>query len=227
MAANYELIGRTVKINKDYAVTQRTGRNGVFESKMVMFTIATDRDYKQAVTQEDGSIKQENKTDFFVCRATGPIADLFNQYCSAKKIDENGKEKLVSRRLQLKGHIEKYNATRSETVQINYNGQILNVAVNLPEERSVLVVEKITFLDANPSRNNANGTTATTAQVVAQAINATPTAPVQMMTAPVAPVQQYVQPVAQVAPQYAQPVAQAMPTAPIAPQTISGEVAPF
>lgn len=223
MSMNYELIGRTVKINKPYSVDQRTGRNGTFESKMVMFTIATDREYKQAVTQADGSIKQENKTDFFVCRATGPIADLFNQYCSAKKLDENGKEKLVSRRLQLKGHVEKYNATRKETIQANVGGQIVQIAVELPEERSVLVVEKITFLDANPSKNNAGGT-GTTAQVIAQAINASPVAPVQTLGAPTYAQPVYAQPTA---PVYAQPIAQAMPTAPVAPATVSGEVAPF
>ena len=179
MSAHVELIGRTARILKPYSVTQRNGRNGAFESRMVMFSIATDRDYKQAVVSEDGTIAQERKTDFFACRATGPVADLFAKYCSATKLDENGNEKLVSRRIQVRGHLEKYPATRTENIQANVNGQIINLQAQLPEEREVLVVENIEFLDADPAkRNNSNTTTATagviTAQVATEAIPAQP-----------------------------------------------------
>ena len=186
------LIGRTAKIVKPYAVEQRTGRNGAFESKMVMFSIATDRDYKSTVTNADGTISQERKTDFFVCRATGPIADLFNKYCSA--IKEDGK--LVSRRLYIQGHLEKYQATRTEQVQLP-NGQVIQI--NLPEEREVIVVESIEFLDANPVKTT-QATTATTATIVTTAPQAQAPAQVgQVITA----------------------------TAPQAPANVTGDVAPF
>lgn len=181
MSMNAYAIGRTAKIIKPYAVTQRNGRNGTFESRMVMFSLATDRDYQQSVTHEDGSITQERHTDFFPCRATGPIADLFNKFCSATKKDENGNDKLVSRRLLVQGHFEKYQATRTETVQANVNGQVVQLQVNLPEDREILVVEKITFLDANPSNQN-NGQAQAT--VVAQTANVAQATPVA--TAPVA-----------------------------------------
>lgn len=202
MSMKIHAIGRTVKILKPYAVEQRTGRNGNFESRMVMWTLATDRDYRQAVTNADGTISQERHTDFFACRATGPIADLFAKYCNAVKKDENGNDKLVSRRIAIEGHLEKYNATRTEQVQLN-NGQIIQVS--LPEEREVVVVESIEFLDANPSKSNA-GTTATATIVQAQPV----------MNA---------QPIAQAV----APVAQAVENIPVAPVAgaVTAEVAPF
>lgn len=202
MSMKIHAIGRTVKILKPYAVEQRTGRNGNFESRMVMWTLATDRDYRQAVTNADGTISQERHTDFFACRATGPIADLFAKYCNAVKKDENGNDKLVSRRIAIEGHLEKYNATRTEQVQLN-NGQIIQVS--LPEEREVVVVESIEFLDANPSKSNA-GTTATATIVQAQPV----------MNA---------QPIAQAV----APVAQAVESIPVAPVAgaVTAEVAPF
>ncbi len=202
MSMKIHAIGRTVKILRPYAVEQKTGRNGVFESKMVMWTLATDRDYRQATTNADGSVTQERHTDFFACRATGPIADLFAKYCNAMKKDENGNDKLVSRRIAIEGHLEKYNATRTEQVQLN-NGQIIQVT--LPEEREVVVVESIEFLDANPSKSNA-GTTATATIVQAQPV----------MNA---------QPVAQAV----APVAQAVESIPVAPVAgaVTAEVAPF
>lgn len=202
MSMKIHAIGRTVKILKPYAVEQRTGRNGNFESRMVMWTLATDRDYRQAVTNADGTVSQERHTDFFACRATGPIADLFAKYCNAVKKDENGNDKLVSRRIAIEGHLEKYNATRTEQVQLN-NGQIIQVS--LPEEREVVVVESIEFLDANPSKSNA-GTTATATIVQAQPV----------MNA---------QPIAQAV----APVAQAVENIPVAPVAgaVTAEVAPF
>lgn len=199
MSMKIHAIGRTVKILRPYAVEQKSGRNGNFESRMVMWTLATDRDYRQAVTNEDGTISQERHTDFFACRATGPIADLFAKYCNAVKKDENGNDKLVSRRIAIEGHLEKYNAQRTEQVQLN-NGQIIQIT--LPEEREVVVVESIEFLDANPTKSN-SGTTATV-------IQAQPVAPVQAV-APVAPVA---------------PVAEVLPVAPVA-QAVTAEVAPF
>jgi hypothetical protein len=209
MSMKIHAIGRTVKILRPYAVEQKSGRNGNFESRMVMFTLATDRDYRQATTNADGTVTQERHTDFFACRATGPIADLFAKYCNAVKKDENGNDKLVSRRIAVEGHLEKYNAQRTEQVQLN-NGQIIQVT--LPEEREVVVVESIEFLDANPTKSNA-GTTATATVIQAQPVaNAQPIAQAPVAYAPVA--------------QAVAPVAEAMPVAPVA-GVVTSEMAPF
>ena len=212
MSMKVHAIGRTVKILRPYAVEQRPGRNGVFESRMVMWTLATDRDYRQAVTNTDGTVTQERHTDFFACRATGPIADLFAKYCNAMKKDENGNDKLVSRRIAIEGHLEKYNAKRTEQIQLP-TGQVAQI--ELPEEREVIVVESIEFLDANPVKNNANNTTAIVTPVITNAPVAQVAPVAQAQTIAVAPVAQVAQPV--VAP--TTPIVQA--------QAVNAEVAPF
>jgi hypothetical protein len=233
MALEFHGIFRTSRVVKEENV-QRTGRNGVFESKYVMFQGASDRPYKQAVSHQDGTVTQERQPDFFTFKMSGGLYDTWKKYCDSKKIVD-GKEKLVSRRLYLAGHAETYNATRKEIVQANVNGQLIQIAVELPETRTIYVVEKFEFLDANPiNKENtvANGTVATAVPTVA------PAQPVVMPT--VAPAQTAT--IAQPAqPMIAQPVA--MPVAPVAqtvaqPQTIaqptvapvaqySEEVAPF
>ena len=216
MSMNCYAIGRTARILKPYAVTQRNGRNGAFESRMVMFSLATDRDYRQATVHEDGTVTQERNTDFFACKATGPIADLFNKYCSATKKDENGNDKLVSRRIMVQGHMEKYDATRTETIQAVVNGQTVQLSVELPDERNILVVEKMEFIDANPVKSN-NTTTATVATVVGTTPAEQPVPVASAQSVPVAPAQ-----TVNVAPQ----PAISTPVVPVA-QTVSAEVAPF
>ena len=216
MSMNCYAIGRTARILKPYAVTQRNGRNGAFESRMVMFSIATDRDYRQATVHEDGTVTQERNPDFFACKATGPIADLFNKYCSATKKDENGNDKLVSRRIMVQGHMETYDATRTETIQAVVNGQTVQLSVELPDERKILVVEKMEFLDANPVKSN-NTTTATVATVVGTTPAEQPVNVAPAQTVNVAPAQ-----TVNVAPQ----PAISTPVVPVA-QTVSAEVAPF
>ncbi len=168
MAVNFEVIGRTARIIKPYSAEQRQGRNGAFESKMVMFSLATDRDYKSTVDHEDGSQTKENLTDFYAVRCTGKNADLFQQYCSATKKDEQGNDKLVSRRLQIKGHLETYQADR--TVQANCGGQLYKFDVK--ETRNILVAERIYFLDANPVANNNNTEAAQAVPVQASPVQA-------------------------------------------------------
>lgn len=210
MAINISTIARTVRILKPYAVTQKMGRNGAFNSESVMFSIATDREYKSTVQNDDGTVSQERKTDFYACRATGPIARLFNQYCSATKTDENGNAKLVSRRLYIKGHLETYDNVRNEQIAFNYNGQ--NLTVNAPIKESnkiIIVVDSIEFLDADPVKKM-------NAQAAAMPYAQAP----QAYTAP----QAYAQPTAQVyaqAPQaqvYTAPEMPAVPMQATAPQ---------
>lgn len=219
-------IFRTSRVVKEENV-QRTGRNGVFNSKYVMFQAATDRPYKQTVTKEDGTVVQERESDFFTFKMSNGLYDTWQKYCNAKKVVD-GKEKLVSRRLYLAGHAEKYKATRSETIQANVNGQIVQIAVELPEERTIYIVDEIEFLDANPV-NSAN---AQANGIVAQTVAVAP----QTYTQPIAsaPIAQPVQAIAPVAQPIAQPVAVApvaqpvaAPVAPVVAGAVSAEVAPF
>ena len=200
------------------------GRNGAFNSESVMFSIATDREYKSTVQHADGTVAQERKTDFYACRATGPIARLFSQYCSATKIDANGNEKLVSRRLYIKGHLETYDNIRNEEIGFNYNGQ--NLTVNAPIKESnkiIIVVDSIEFLDADPVKKMNAQATAPQAQAYAQPapqVYAQP-APQVYATAPEMPAV----PMQATAPQaYAAP---AEPTVPMAQPTGNPMIAPF
>lgn len=220
MSMKFSGIFRTSRVVKEENV-QRNGRNGVFNSKYVMFQAATDRPYKQTVTKEDGTVVQERESDFFTFKMSNGLYDTWKKYCDAKKTVD-GKEKLVSRRLYLAGHAEKYPATRKETIQANVNGQLVQIAIELPEERTIYVVEEIEFLDANPvnaANAQANGIVAQTVAVAPQAVQyAQPIAS--------APIAQPVQAVAPVAQPIAQPIAQPVAT-PVAPAVVSAEVAPF
>lgn len=225
MSVNITTIARTVRILKPYKLEQKMGRNGAFNSESVMFSIATDREYKSTVQHADGTVAQERKTDFYACRATGPIARLFSQYCSATKIDENGNEKLVSRRLYIKGHLETYDNIREEQIAFNYGGQQLTVNAPIKESNKIIiVVDSIEFLDADPVKKmnaQAQATPQATAMPYAQ-VYAQP-AP-QVYTAPEMPAVPMAQPTAPQA--YAQPTE--MPTVPMAQPTAGNPmIAPF
>ena len=201
MAKKVSALIRTVRIVKPYSVQNLNGRNGAFQQKMVMFVGATDREYKQTITNADGTVSKERGSDFFTFKATGPIADLFNQYCSQYKDDGQGGQKLVSRRLLVTGHDETYTKEIVDQIQTP-DGQVYNVPRK--ETRTITVVDNIEFIDGNPANKNGAAPQAQAIQAVA--------APVQA------------QAVAPVAPQVAQTVA--APAAPVA-QAVSGEVAPF
>ena len=214
---------RTVAIVKDLTIEQRSGINGSFESKEVLFRIAVDRDYK-VTKYENGQPVQSNPTDFFLAKATGNIAQAFADHCTAKK--ENGK--LASRHLLLTGAFETYQKDRivTQTVPVNFSGQTYNIDVSLsvPDTNYIFVVESMKFLD-RPQNAQGNGNTQTLSvgtpvlagtapqgAPVAVPVGQVPVAPVAQ--APQAPIASQV-PVAPVAPQA--PVASA-PQAPMAPQ---------
>ena len=152
---DYKGLVRTVKITNPYQ--ERQGKNGTFAT--INFVVATDREYKQCVTKADGTVVQERKPDFFLCRATGGTAKAIADYASATKIDANGQVKLISRRMEIKGHLETYDATRNEIINIPNVGQ---VSVDLPNTNTILIVDHVEFIDANPNsaQPTANGTVA-------------------------------------------------------------------
>lgn len=167
MAKNVYGVFRTVRIAKPYSKQLINGRNGQFEQKMVMFVGASDRDYKHTVVADDGNVSKERQSDFYTFKATGPIADLFNQYCSAMTQQADGSQKLVSRRLFIKGHDETYIKETTEQIQTP-DGKIWSVPRK--ETRTVTVVENIEFLDGDPTKRNANNAqVAQVAQAVAPA----------------------------------------------------------
>jgi hypothetical protein len=202
------LEARTVTVVRELKVEKRTGVNGEFESKDILIRIAVDRDYKVTRT-ENGKTISEYPTDFWLAKATGPLADVINNYCTATK--EDGK--LVSRHLLLSGSFENYTNTRKVKVQpqVEINGVMyqLDLETEVPSNNTIFVIDAIKFLDRNPEAMQAQtANTVTTATV-------TPVTPV-----PVA------QPVAQ-APQAVQVVQPTEAPTVAANYTPAGETAPF
>lgn len=212
------LNARTVAIVRDLRVEKRQGANGEFESKDILFRIAVDRDYK-VTRQENGKTISERPTDFWLAKATGNVAQIFADHCSATK--EDGK--LISRHLLLSGNFENYQNTRNVKAkvqpQVNINGQIyqLDLEVEVPVENNsntIFIVDSIEFLDSNPANRTPLGGNAgaTVSSAVATPVTASPVPVAQTAQAPV----QQAQPVQQVA----QPVAQPAQPVQVTPQTV-------
>ena len=212
------LNARTVAIVRDLRVEKRQGANGEFESKDILFRIAVDRDYK-VTRQENGKTISERPTDFWLAKATGNVAQIFADHCSATK--EDGK--LISRHLLLSGNFENYQNTRNVKAkvqpQVNINGQIyqLDLEVEVPVENNsntIFIVDSIEFLDSNPANRTPSGSNAgaTVSSAVATPVTASPVPVAQPAQAPV----QQAQPVQQVT----QPVAQPAQPVQVAPQTV-------
>ena len=212
------LNARTVAIVRDLRVEKRQGANGEFESKDILFRIAVDRDYK-VTRQENGKTISERPTDFWLAKATGNVAQIFADHCSATK--EDGK--LISRHLLLSGNFENYQNTRNVKAkvqpQVNINGQIyqLDLEVEVPVENNsntIFIVDSIEFLDSNPANRTPSGSNAgaTVSSAVATPVTASPVPVAHPAQAPV----QQAQPVQQVA----QPVAQPAQPVQVAPQTV-------
>ena len=202
------LDARTVAIVRDLKVEQRTGANGTFESKDILFRIAVDRDYK-VTRQENGKTISEYPTDFWLAKATGATAQAIADYCTATK--EDGK--LISRHLLLNGNFETYQKARKVKVQpqVNINGQLyqLDLEVDVPDTNTIFVIDSFKFLDRNPenvqSANTGNSVTMASLTPISPVPATQTPQPVQasapVNTAPavaVAPVQ-VAQPVATVA----------------------------
>lgn len=205
------LEARTVTVVRELKVEKRTGVNGEFESKDILIRIAVDRDYKVTRT-ENGKTISEYPTDFWLAKATGNLADVINNYCTATK--EDGK--LISRHLLLSGSFENYTNTRKikTNPQVEINGVMyqLELEVEAPSNNTIFVIDSIKFLDKNPETVQAQtSNTVTTATV-------TPVTPVPVAQPAVqaAPVQQAVQ------------VVQATEAPTVAANyTPAGETAPF
>lgn len=236
---NVNMMGRTVRLVKPYTESKRTGINGEFTVKEVLFLMACDRPYK--VTKvENGTQKKEHPTDFFLMKATGPIAELFAKYCSATKPDG----KLISRRLFITGTEEKYKKTVVDDIPVDLSGVNINgivmpagstiaVKKERTEENSIIMVDSITFLDSNPENQQNNAVTVqTTATVSTPSTVVNVQQPTVQATQPVAAVAQPTVVQTQAAPVESTPVVQTLDgymNEPVyTPSPMGGEpVAPF
>lgn len=202
-------IARTVWV-KDLQVEKRQGPNGEYESKTILFRVASDRNYKRTVIK-DGKQVEERPTDFLLCRANGALAQIIADNCSAKDGD-----KIISRHLYLDGHIEMYQSERSfkfENLPVAINGATYNLNVDTKQKvnDSIFVVDEMEFLDKKPTPTTQAG------GVTVSGVSVTPVN--------VQPVAQ-VAPVANVAPVNVAPQPVVM-SAPTIPEGYTGEGSPF
>lgn len=128
-----------------------TGADGKpFTSQSIMFRIATKRDYYITRTV-NGEQLRERPTDFFSCKATGALAKLIADYASDKK--EDGK--LVSRLVELSGHMETYKSKRIEKKvhQFQIGDDLCEAEIEHEVEtvEHIFMVDSLNFLDSNKS----------------------------------------------------------------------------
>lgn len=225
---------RTVWV-KELQTEKRQGPNGEFDAKSILFRVASNRNYTRTVTK-DGQQVEERPTDFILCRANGSTAQVIADNCSA--VDANGK--LISRHLNIYGHIETYVTDRTFKVE-NLPLSIANVGtVNVSFDTTqkvdghIFIVDEIEFLDPKPQpKVQAGQVTVSNVQVApaqtqAQATpapQATAQVPVQNAQPAQTPVQT-AQPVQATTPQ-AQPMTTGAMNTPVVPDGYTGEGAPF
>ena len=236
--------GRTVWV-KDLVTEKRQGPNGEFDAKSILFRIATPRNYTRTVTK-DGQQVEERPTDFILCRANGSTAQVIADNCSA--VGPDGK--LISRHLELIGHIETYVTDRTFKVE-NLPLSIANVGtVNVSFDTTqkvdghIFIVDEIEFLDPKPQPkvqagqvtvSNVQVATAQAQTATAQSAQATTPAPQVVQPTAQAPVQNNTQPaqaqataqtVQATAPQ-PQPMVEGAMNLPVVPEGYTGTTAPF
>lgn len=225
---------RTVWV-KELQTEKRQGPNGEFDAKSILFRVASNRNYTRTVTK-DGQQVEERPTDFILCRANGSTAQVIADNCSA--VDANGK--LISRHLNIYGHIETYVTDRTFKVE-NLPLSIANVGtVNVSFDTTqkvdghIFIVDEIEFLDPKPQpKVQAGQVTVSNVQVApaqtqaqaAPAPQATAQVPVQNAQPAQTPVQT-AQPVQATTPQ-AQPMTTGAMNPPVVPDGYTGEGAPF
>ena len=226
--------GRTVWV-KELVTEKRQGPNGEFDAKSILFRIATNRNYTRTVTK-DGQQVEERPTDFILCRANGATAQVIADNCSA--VDANGK--IISRHLELIGHIETYVTDRTfkiENLPVTINGETYNLNFDTTQkvDGHIFIVDEIEFLDPKPQpKVQAGNVTVSNVQVaptVVQPVQTTTSATPVQNTSVQTPVQtttpeQTVTPTVQESQPVATPLAGAM-NVPVVPEGYTGEQCPY
>lgn len=226
--------GRTVWV-KELTTEKRQGPNGEFDAKSILFRIATPRNYTRTITR-DGQQVEERPTDFILCRANGTTAQIIADNCTATGADG----KLISRHLELIGHIETYVTDRTfkvENLPLNIaNVGTVNVSFDTTQkvDGHIFIVDEIEFLDPKPQpKVQAGQATVSNVQVTTGAVQAQPTTTAQVGT----PVQnQTATPAPQAGTTMQATVAQTVPAQttvagamnpPVVPEGYTGQESPF
>lgn len=168
-------VGNTAWVG-DLQTKEVTGADGKpFTSQSIMFRIATKRDYYITRTV-NGEQLRERPTDFFSCKATGALAKLIADYASDRK--EDGK--LVSRLVELSGHMETYKSKRVEkkTHRFQIGNDLCEAEIEHEVEtmEHIFMVDSLNFLDSNKSESAKTSTTKSTEPIAVRVVSAVPQA---------------------------------------------------
>lgn len=150
---------RTVWVKDVVETTGKDKEGNEYKSKSILFRVASRRNYTRPVTK-DGKTTDEYPTDYMLCRANGKVADIIANNC--KFTDENGK--LISRHLNIYGHIETFVQERKFTVDdltIELNGEDISVdpfETVQKVDNYIFIVNDLEFLDPKPQKEEQQST---------------------------------------------------------------------
>lgn len=138
---------------------KRTNYEGVeVDTKSLLFKIVTHRNYsvpkKDAggnFIMKDGQVVKERPADFILCKVTDRLVDVIVNNMEYELDATNNTKKLVSRRVELTGHIETYTTSKKVKIKknVSFNGAIGEVEfdADVPYDAFIFVVDSVDFLD--------------------------------------------------------------------------------
>lgn len=140
-------IARTVDVH-ELKVENKMGADGkTYESKSITFKVATNRNYTISKTV-NGVITKERPTDFMFCKAIGSLAQAIADHASERKADG----KIVSRRIELVGHLETYTSLKKTVIEqlVPIGDKKYNIKFNaeIPVDQTIFIVKELDFLDS-------------------------------------------------------------------------------
>jgi hypothetical protein len=142
---------RTVRMGELQIENKTNAEGQAYQSKSILFTVASNRDYSVTKTVNGQQVK-ERPSDFVFCKAMGNIAQALADYASEK--DANGK--LVSRFIELAGHLETYTTKRTIPIEkvltIGGKQYKVNLDTQIDVEQTIFIVKELQFLDSTGSK---------------------------------------------------------------------------
>lgn len=130
----------------DLVVENKVGNDlKPYVAKSILLKVASNRDY-QVTKVANGVTTKERPSDFILCKATGSLAQLIADHASEKN---NGK--IVSRFLELAGHLEVYTSTKTvpveKVVTIGEKKYNIKFEAQVPVENTIFIIKELQFLD--------------------------------------------------------------------------------
>lgn len=156
---------RTVKVFELKVEKRNAGTTNEFDAKSILFTVASNRPYAITKKNPDGSVvmlngvpAKERQSDFFLCKATGNLAQTIADHCADTKPVVGGAPgaiTTISRFLSLEGHLENYKSMKPVKMEkiVNIAGKDYKIEFDtkIEVDATIFIVHDIVdFLDSKP-----------------------------------------------------------------------------